>query len=66
MPSSGMLRHVALVKTDILVEHSVSSETSVLTRVTRCKIPEDSIHHSHRQENKPNFPSRQTPDKIPF
>jgi hypothetical protein len=28
-----------------------SSETSVLTRTTRRKIPEDPILHSHRREN---------------
>jgi hypothetical protein len=69
MASSGMLRHVALVKTDVseelrsvhrlLVTASVvvsspilvtlmkevlsSSDTSVLTRATRCNSPEDII-----------------------
>jgi hypothetical protein len=74
MVSSGMLRRVALVRTDVseelvrlLVTASVvpnspifvtlmkealsSTETSVLTRATRCNIPENTILHSHRREN---------------
>jgi hypothetical protein len=55
MSSSGMLRHLALVRTDVLEEPNTSiikvtriselssSETSVLTRATRCNIPEDDI-----------------------
>jgi hypothetical protein len=61
MMSSGILRRVALVRTDVSEELSASvvpispilvtlmmealgsSETSVLTRATRRKIPEDTI-----------------------
>jgi hypothetical protein len=50
MTSSGLLRRVALVRTDVSEELS-PSETSVLTRVTRRNIPEDVILHSHRCEN---------------
>jgi hypothetical protein len=50
MASSGMLRRVGLVGTDVS-EALSSSETSVLTRPTRRNIPEDVILHSHRHEN---------------
>jgi hypothetical protein len=63
MATYGILRRVALVRTDVSVvlrasfivkimkEVIRSSETSVLTRATRCIIPEDDILHSHFREN---------------
>jgi hypothetical protein len=50
MASYGMLRRVALVRTDVS-EVLSSSETLVLTRLTRRNIPEDVIIRSHRREN---------------
>jgi hypothetical protein len=50
MASSGMLRRVALARTDIS-EAPSTSEMSVLARVTRRNIPEDAIVQGHRREN---------------
>jgi hypothetical protein len=60
-----MLRLVALLRADVweeivpsslifvtlMKEALSSSETSVLTRAMKRKIPEDAILHSHRREN---------------
>jgi hypothetical protein len=54
MPSSGILRRVALVRTEVseelMTEVPSSPETSSLTRGTRRNIPEDSILHSYGRE----------------
>jgi hypothetical protein len=66
MVSSGLLRRVAVVRTDVSEEPCASfitdsfhpgeggassSETSLLTRATRRNISEDTILHSYRREN---------------
>jgi hypothetical protein len=50
MASSGMLRRVALVRTDISEELS-ASKTSVLTRAIRRNISESAILYNHRRES---------------
>jgi hypothetical protein len=57
MASSGILRRVALVRTDVSEELSASfitvtriGEMSILKRATRRNIPEDAILHRHRRE----------------
>jgi hypothetical protein len=50
MPSSAMLRRVALIRTDISEKH-IASIIRILRRATRRNIPEDGIHHSHRRVN---------------
>jgi hypothetical protein len=62
--SSGILRRVALVRTDVSEEPSASFirvtrigeqgttlAATVLTGATRRNSPEDTILHSHRREN---------------
>jgi hypothetical protein len=60
MAFSGMLRRVAIVRTDVSEELSASIRVTrigepgtalALTRAIRRNIPEDPILHSHRREN---------------
>jgi hypothetical protein len=71
MPSPGMLRRVTRVSSEVSEERSAStpilvtlmlevlrsSETSVLTRVTRRNIPEDGLLHSLKQTQQPSRPN---------
>jgi hypothetical protein len=68
MTSSGVLRYVALVRTDVselsasiirmMMEALSSFETPAIARATLRIIPEDAFLHSHRRENLKSYIKR--------